>query len=173
MFIFLQPLSKANFRRVFSKINNPADAGFIKSLRRGGDSNPRYSFPYGSLANCWFKPLTHLSNNKFLLATLALCSFSEGGSPTSPKSGDLIYGARQKYENKHKVQNKSDFYLKPPNRSVINLKFSRVSSSKSATLTFSSFTSDRNLLSIKFRGSSFSLTYTEFGTVIPSLLFKI
>ena len=30
-------------------------------LRRRGDSNPRYSFPYDSLANCWFKPLTHLS----------------------------------------------------------------------------------------------------------------
>ena len=29
--------------------------------RREGDSNPRYSFPYDSLANCWFQPLTHLS----------------------------------------------------------------------------------------------------------------
>ncbi len=30
--------------------------------RRGGDLNPRYGFtPYDSLANCWFKPLTHLS----------------------------------------------------------------------------------------------------------------
>ena len=25
------------------------------------DSNPRYGNPYGSLANCWFKPLTHLT----------------------------------------------------------------------------------------------------------------
>ena len=32
-----------------------------KPVRRGGDSNPRYSFPYGSLANCWYQPLTHLS----------------------------------------------------------------------------------------------------------------
>ena len=31
------------------------------ALRRRGDSNPRYSYPYDSLANCWFKPLTHLS----------------------------------------------------------------------------------------------------------------
>lgn len=30
--------------------------------RREGDSNPRYSIPYDSLANCWFQPLTHLSN---------------------------------------------------------------------------------------------------------------
>jgi hypothetical protein len=30
-------------------------------LRREGDSNPRYGYPYGSLANCWFKPLTHRS----------------------------------------------------------------------------------------------------------------
>ncbi len=29
--------------------------------RRKGDSNPRYGYPYDSLANCWFKPLTHLS----------------------------------------------------------------------------------------------------------------
>ena len=126
-------------------------------LRRGGDSNPRYSFPYGSLANCWFKPLTHLSNNKFLLATLALCSFSEGGSPTSPKSGDLIYGARQKYENKHKVQNKSEFYFNPERRSMISLKFSSVSSSKSEAFIFPVFTFERNLLIRKFLGSSFSL----------------
>ena len=33
-------------------------------LRRKGDSNPRYSYPYDSLANCWFKPLTHLSLQK-------------------------------------------------------------------------------------------------------------
>ena len=32
------------------------------SWRREGDSNPRYSIPYDSLANCWFQPLTHLSN---------------------------------------------------------------------------------------------------------------
>ena len=29
--------------------------------RREGDSNPRYGYPYDSLANCWFQPLTHLS----------------------------------------------------------------------------------------------------------------
>ena len=28
-------------------------------LRWRGDSNPRYRFQYDSLANCWFKPLTH------------------------------------------------------------------------------------------------------------------
>ena len=33
----------------------------FKWWRREGDSNPRYSFPYGSLANCWYQPLTHLS----------------------------------------------------------------------------------------------------------------
>ena len=30
-------------------------------LRRGRDSNSWYGYPYGSLANCWFQPLTHLS----------------------------------------------------------------------------------------------------------------
>ena len=29
------------------------------SLRWERDSNPRYSYPYDSLANCWFQPLTH------------------------------------------------------------------------------------------------------------------
>ena len=29
--------------------------------RKRGDSNPRYSYPYDSLANCWFQPLTHPS----------------------------------------------------------------------------------------------------------------
>ncbi|MFM1852818.1 MAG: hypothetical protein RL164_136, partial [Bacteroidota bacterium] len=28
-------------------------------LRWERDSNPRYSFPNDSLANCWFQPLTH------------------------------------------------------------------------------------------------------------------
>ena len=31
------------------------------SWRRRRDSNPRYSFPYGTLAMCWFQPLTHSS----------------------------------------------------------------------------------------------------------------
>ena len=47
--------------------NKKSSAGWRRialSLRREGDSNPRYSYPYGSLANCWFKPLTHLSSNE-------------------------------------------------------------------------------------------------------------
>ena len=31
-------------------------------LRKLGDSNPRYGYPYGSLASCWFQPLTQTSN---------------------------------------------------------------------------------------------------------------
>ena len=34
---------------------------FLVFQRRERDSNSRYSFPYDSLANCWFQPLTHLS----------------------------------------------------------------------------------------------------------------
>ena len=30
-------------------------------VRKLGDSNPRYGYPYGSLANCWFQPLTQTS----------------------------------------------------------------------------------------------------------------
>ena len=32
-----------------------------KMVRKLGDSNPRYGNPYGSLANCWFQPLTQTS----------------------------------------------------------------------------------------------------------------
>ena len=32
-----------------------------KKWRRGRDSNPRYGYPYDSLANCCFRPLSHLS----------------------------------------------------------------------------------------------------------------
>ncbi len=35
----------------------------VSPLRKEGDSNPRYGNPYGSLANCWFQPLTHPSKN--------------------------------------------------------------------------------------------------------------
>jgi hypothetical protein len=62
LFILSQPFQKASFLQGFNKINNPGKPGLIKVVRREGDSNPRYSYPYGSLANCWFKPLTHLSN---------------------------------------------------------------------------------------------------------------
>ena len=46
------------------KIPSALAEGSNLSLRREGDSNPRYSYPYGSLANCWFKPLTNLSKKK-------------------------------------------------------------------------------------------------------------
>ena len=34
---------------------------FCGTLRKLGDSNPRYVYTYGSLANCWFQPLTQTS----------------------------------------------------------------------------------------------------------------
>ena len=37
------------------------DYGPKDPLRKLGDSNPRYGNPYGSLANCWFQPLTQTS----------------------------------------------------------------------------------------------------------------
>ena len=52
------------------KTNKPLQNNGLKVLevkwkpfwRWGGDSNPRNSFPFVSLANWWFKPLTHLTN---------------------------------------------------------------------------------------------------------------
>ena len=39
---------------------------FYFYLRWEGDSNPRYSYPYVSLANWWFQPLTHLTKLTYL-----------------------------------------------------------------------------------------------------------
>ena len=52
------------------KTNKPLQNNGLKVIevkwkpfwRWGGDSNPRNSFPFVSLANWWFKPLTHLTN---------------------------------------------------------------------------------------------------------------
>ena len=46
--------------------------GEIPSVRKEGDSNPRYGNPYGSLANCWFQPLTHPSKRTLKFETLGL-----------------------------------------------------------------------------------------------------
>ena len=49
-------------------LNNSLKIGLLqchrqqtRAWRRRRDSNPRYSFPYGTLAMCWFQPLTHSS----------------------------------------------------------------------------------------------------------------
>ena len=42
-------------------------------LRKLGDSNPRYGNPYGSLANCWFQPLTQTSKRRFRLRLNLFC----------------------------------------------------------------------------------------------------
>ena len=46
---------------VFAMKSCIAFKGNPLGLRKEGDSNPRYGNPYGSLANCWFQPLTHPS----------------------------------------------------------------------------------------------------------------
>ncbi len=63
-YYFTSVPSENEFSSSFGKINNPADGGVSHVLRREGDSNPRYGYPYGSLANCWFKPLTHRSKKR-------------------------------------------------------------------------------------------------------------
>ena len=42
------------------KIENQFLVGIFS--RKRGDSNPRYGYPYVSLANWWFQPLTHTSS---------------------------------------------------------------------------------------------------------------
>ncbi|MFM1893133.1 MAG: hypothetical protein RIQ90_299 [Bacteroidota bacterium] len=53
-----------SFLKRLAKVKNFEPFGFsslptLTSLRWERDSNPRYSYPYDSLANCWFQPLTH------------------------------------------------------------------------------------------------------------------
>ena len=40
---------------------NPPYCWYRAPQRKLGDSNPRYGYPHGSLANCWFQPLTQTS----------------------------------------------------------------------------------------------------------------
>lgn len=42
-------------------MKKPPKKSVVFILRRGRDSNSWSSYPLGSLANYWFKPLTHLS----------------------------------------------------------------------------------------------------------------
>ena len=50
----------------------------IPSVRKEGDSNPRYGNPYGSLANCWFQPLTHPSKKEALSFNRGVISLIAG-----------------------------------------------------------------------------------------------
>ncbi len=59
-------------------------------LRRRGDSNPRYSFPYDSLANCWFQPLTHLSNSWYDLIFNAPGVNTGGVNPPSDRHNTAL-----------------------------------------------------------------------------------
>jgi hypothetical protein len=94
LFISPPPLMKASFQRVVGEINNPADGGVSDTLRREGDSNPRYGYPYGSLANCWFKPLTHRSKKRFINTTCLVWCFSN----TTSHSGTKIKNHRILYK---------------------------------------------------------------------------
>ena len=48
--------------------------------RKLGDSNPRYGYPYGSLANCWFQPLTQTSKGTSDMVTEAKHHFLIAGA---------------------------------------------------------------------------------------------
>ena len=51
--------------------------------RKEGDSNPRYGNPYGSLANCWFQPLTHPSKKEALNFNRGVISLIAGAKVRS------------------------------------------------------------------------------------------
>ena len=60
---FHAPLTFGGLRFTFVKLRHePCGFSSLSSstlLRWERDSNPRYGYPYDSLANCWFQPLTH------------------------------------------------------------------------------------------------------------------
>ncbi len=56
-------LNNQVFTIVYIIIWDDLEWGGIRLWRRERDSNPRYAFAYGTLAMCWFKPLTHPSEN--------------------------------------------------------------------------------------------------------------
>ena len=66
-------------------MNRPTVHFSDDSLRKVGDSNPRYGNPHGSLANCWFQPLTQPSSRilnrinqaSFLNASAKVLLFSD------------------------------------------------------------------------------------------------
>ena len=51
---------------------NPPRLFESRKQRKLGDSNPRYGYPYGSLANYWFQPLTQTSIRLKLTGALFL-----------------------------------------------------------------------------------------------------
>ena len=58
-------------------------------LRKLGDSNPRYGYPYVSLANWWFQPLTQTSF--FITSILFKCGANIGGTFGLRKSFSKIF----------------------------------------------------------------------------------
>ena len=64
-------------------------------LRKLGDSNPRYGYPYGSLANYWFQPLTQTSFPVVLFENLLQTGLKCGAKvlifPHTAKSFDVFF----------------------------------------------------------------------------------
>ncbi len=82
-----KPWRRRALYSVNKKENRPY--GNFMILRREGDSNPRYPYGYGSLANCWFQPLTHLSGLKFLPFAQTECKYST--SISTLKNGQQFF----------------------------------------------------------------------------------
>ena len=61
--------------------------GFL--LRKGRDSNSWYGYPYDSLANCWFQPLTHPSPRRSVLGhVMSEMLFFESGCKGTTKNAN-------------------------------------------------------------------------------------
>ena len=52
-------LQCSTLRSGSNEFKSPFTSHHNQSSRWERDSNSRYSYPYDSLANCWFQPLTH------------------------------------------------------------------------------------------------------------------
>jgi hypothetical protein len=69
--LFPHSLMNASIQRSWENNNPQLSLRIINTLRREGDSNPRYPNRYASLANWWIKPLSHLSGVGFAELQLA------------------------------------------------------------------------------------------------------
>ena len=82
--------------------------------RKKGDSNPRYSYPYVSLANWWFQPLTHPSGyalNAFRGAKIEKTFYPPKNAPVFILKKMAIFGTENNPNMKFEKNKKPRIYV--------------------------------------------------------------
>ena len=106
-------------------MNRPTVHFSYDSLRKVGDSNPRYGNPHGSLANCWFQPLTQPSSR--ILNRINQASFLNASAKVLLFFGStkFLCNFLQKILKKHRILI-SNLATKPLFQDIIPLKSNRL-----------------------------------------------